>query len=252
MRHLFSPEGEHALEAVMRLRPLLAFDFDGTLAPIVPRRDGARVSKAVSRWIGELSAVSSVAIVTGRSVADVAPRLGFEPQFIVGNHGGEDPAGCLPPGEGSRLDPLRGRLARHAAALSEAGVQVEDKQYSLALHYRLARNRALANARIFEVLGELGPDLRTFAGQFVVNVVPAGAPDKGEAVASLLRASGAAAAVFVGDDLTDETVFARAEYDWLTVRIGREDRACSARFFLDSHSEVATLLQRMLLLLRQP
>ena len=39
MQHLFSPDGEAALAAVLRLRPLMAFDFDGTLAPIVARPD---------------------------------------------------------------------------------------------------------------------------------------------------------------------------------------------------------------------
>src|SRR6476620_2607546 len=49
MRHLFSAEGEAALVATMARRPLLAFDFDGTLAPIVPRPDGRPAS---ARTIG--------------------------------------------------------------------------------------------------------------------------------------------------------------------------------------------------------
>jgi trehalose 6-phosphate phosphatase len=252
VRHLFSPEGEQALEAVMRQRPLLAFDFDGTLAPIVARHDEARVSKAVSRWLEQLSAVSPVAIVTGRSVADVTPRLGFEPRYIIGNHGGEDPADRRSGVSSPALDALRERLAGHAGMLQEAGVQIEDKQYSLALHYRLSRNRALASVRIAEVLGELDPQLKTFGGKCVVNVAPADAPDKGDAVASLVRLAQAGSAVFVGDDVNDESVFLRAGDDWLTVRIGRDAPGSAARFFLDSYSEVATLLQKMLSLLRLP
>ena len=45
MKHLFTPEGEAALQAILALRPLLAFDFDGTLAPIVVRPDGSLVNK---------------------------------------------------------------------------------------------------------------------------------------------------------------------------------------------------------------
>src|SRR5690242_16341081 len=90
MRHLFSTEGEQALEAVMRQRPLLAFDFDGTLAPIVARPDEAHVPLEVSHGLAELAQALPVAVITGRSVADVRPRLGFEPRYVVGNHGAED------------------------------------------------------------------------------------------------------------------------------------------------------------------
>jgi len=54
MRHLFSAEGEAALVATMARRPLLAFDFDGTLAPIVARPDDARVPAAVERHLERL------------------------------------------------------------------------------------------------------------------------------------------------------------------------------------------------------
>lgn len=205
---------------------------------------------AISRGLGQLSEILPVAIVTGRAVADVAPRLGFQPRYIIGNHGGEDPSGGLPRGSAAALNALRDKVNARIETLRAAGVEVEDKRYSLAFHFRLARNRALASACIDRELRELDPQLRRFGGKFVVNVSPADAPDKAEAVTSLLKHSGAQAAVFVGDDLNDETVFAHAGSDWLTVRIGREDRTSRAHYFLDNPSEMATLLQRMLALLR--
>lgn len=250
MRHLFSPEGEQALAAVARLKPLLAFDFDGTLAPIVARPDDARVSIAVSRWLDQLSKLASVAIITGRAVADVTPRLGFEPRYIIGNHGSEDPGGRIAAPDLAALDALRARLSEKSEELRAVGVAIEDKRYSLALHYRLARNQEEASARIADVLDQLGPGLTTFGGKCVVNVAPAGAPDKGDAIVSLVEASAAKAAIFVGDDINDESVFARAHDDWLTVRIGRDYPASLARFFLDSHSEMAILLQKILATLR--
>src|ERR687890_603252 len=75
MEHLFTPRGEAALDAVMRLEPLLAFDFDGTLAPIVDRPDDARVPAEVSRWLAELARRHPIAVITGRSIADVRARL---------------------------------------------------------------------------------------------------------------------------------------------------------------------------------
>ena len=71
----------------------------------------------------------------------------------------------------------------------------------------------------------LPPGLRAFGGKLVMNIVVEGAPDKAAAVASLVERSGARAAIFLGDDVNDEPVFARAEPDWLTVKVGHDDRA---------------------------
>jgi hypothetical protein len=68
MPHLFSPEGEAALAAAMQHGPLIALDFDGTLAPIVATPDMARVPLPVSSRLRKLRDVLHVAILTGRSV----------------------------------------------------------------------------------------------------------------------------------------------------------------------------------------
>jgi trehalose 6-phosphate phosphatase len=251
MRHLFGPEGRRALRAALRARPLLAFDFDGTLAPIVERPDDARVAADVSQRLDRLARLRPVAIITGRSVADVGQRLGFSPQFIVGNHGAEDP-GRAPGVDLSLLDAVRARLSAHAGELRAAGVRVEDKRFSLALHYRLADDAARALASIDSVLAGLDPRLRTFGGKSVVNVVLAGAPDKGDSVASLLARAGCEAAVFVGDDVNDEAVFERALPNWLTVRVGCDEPGSRAGFFLGGHAEVVLLLDAMLSVLGEP
>ncbi|HJV62198.1 MAG TPA: trehalose-phosphatase [Albitalea sp.] len=248
MRHLFSTDGEQALAAVMRQRPLLAFDFDGTLAPIVARPDEARVPQVVSQGLARLAQALPVAVITGRSVADVRPRLGFEPRYVVGNHGAEDLSVGPPSAASQALDALRHRITLRAEQLARSGVAVEDKQYSLALHYRLADDKGAALLCIEELLQGIEPALKRFGGKCVVNVVAAGLPDKGDALASLVRRAGAQAALFVGDDVNDEAVFMRAEPHWLTVRIGRDEPLSRAMFFLDSDAELALMLQRMLAL----
>jgi trehalose 6-phosphate phosphatase len=246
MKHLFSPEGRHALEDVLQHQPLLAFDFDGTLAPIVARPDDARVPVPLARRLAQLAQLRPVAVVTGRRIADVVERLGFVPHYLVGNHGAEDPARPADPHALAAMDHLRRLLDERAPALQAAGVRVEDKGLSVALHYRLAADRAHAQTAIDDALAALDPALERFGGKCVVNVVPAGVPDKGEAVTALQERSGAGAVVFIGDDVNDESVFRLAGEHWLTVRIGRDDPQSSARFFLDSQAEVATLLQDML------
>lgn len=249
MQHLFSPDGEAALSQAMRQRPLLAFDFDGTLAPIVARPGDARLSRAVAARLATLAARLPVAIVTGRSVDDVRGRLGFEPRYIVGNHGAEDAAASVgerPPD--TVLTPVRKMLDAQADVLRAAGVTVEDKGRSLALHYRLSRHREAAVLTIDELLAGLDDKLRVFGGKMVVNVVPREAPDKAEAVHRLVRRCGASCAVFAGDDVNDEPVFAAAAPGWLTVRVGRDEPKSMARFFLDSPAEMAMLLERMVTL----
>lgn len=232
----------------MRLRPLLAFDFDGTLAPIVDRPDDASVPAEVSRCLVELARLHPVAVITGRRVADVRARLAFEPRFVIGNHGAEDASSRLPDDATQALDALRNRLVSAARMLAGAGVIVEDKQYSLAFHYRLAADAALALATIDALLDDLAPALGRFGGKCVVNVVARGVPDKGDALAALVARCGAGAAFFVGDDVNDEAVFRRAVPQWLTIRIGRDDPTSQAMFFLDGASELLLVLRRMLAL----
>lgn len=250
MQHLFSPEGETALARTLQHRPLLAFDFDGTLAPIVARPNDARLSKGVSARLATLATQLPVAIVTGRSIDDVRGRLGFEPRFIVGNHGAEEEGRVAAAGEPSdAFSGLRLRLRERLPALSAAGVTVEDKGHSMALHYRLSRTRERALQLITELLADHDDALRVFGGKLVVNVVPSLAPDKADAVRALVQRSGVRCAIFAGDDVNDEPVFAAAPAGWLTIRVGRDDPRSKAQWFLDSPGEMALLLERMVSLL---
>lgn len=247
MQPLFTPDGEAALAAVLRLRPLMAFDFDGTLAPIVARPDDARVSVAVASRLAALTARLPVAIVTGRSVADVRGRLGFEPKFIVGNHGAEEaPQHATANRLAEPLDGLRALLQAREADLLAAGVAVEDKGLSIALHYRLSRDRPRAQQLIAALLDPPPAGLRLFAGKMVVNAMAADAPDKAHAVHALVARVGATAALFAGDDVNDEPVFVSAPPHWLTLRVGRDDPNSRARFYVDGPQQMALLLERVL------
>ncbi len=246
MKSAFSPEGMAALRAVLQRHPLLAFDFDGTLAPIVARPDDANVSVLTARRLALLSRRYTVAIVTGRSVADVARRLHFKPQYIVGNHGAEDLQDARLPLWREALAGLRSRIASQVDSLAGAGVLFEDKKFSIALHYRQAPDPSRAMQCIAELLDPLEPGLATVGGKCVVNVVVAGAPDKGDAVAALVRRSAAGAAIFVGDDVNDEAVFEKAPAHWMTVRVGREPAHTKAAFQLDSPREVSAWLRTLM------
>jgi len=250
LRPLLGPQGLSALTALVRSAALFAFDFDGTLAPIRPRPDDVHVSATIAMRLEKLARLRPVAIVTGRRIDDVRERLGFVPAWIVGNHGAEDDGD---PEAGARalraLDPLRARLFARGDDLAGAGVVVEDKGQSLALHFRTAPDRAAASALIEDVLAGFTATLHVFGGKLVYNAVAADAPDKAVAVKRLIERAGALAAFFAGDDVNDEPVFAAAQPEWVTVRIGCERRESAARFCIDGPHEMAGVLDRILALM---
>lgn len=245
MKHLFGAEGEAALRAALRSRPLIAFDFDGTLAPIVPTPADARVAAEIAERLARLAARTPLAVISGRRVDDLRERLGFLPRYVLGNHGAEDPSADDPGLHARALDGARAALAAHDLALKTAGVQIEDKGASIALHYRLAADPGEALAQVMKLVGPLAPGVAIIGGKMVVNLMGADAPDKAAALETLVERSGATGAVFVGDDLNDEPVFARREPSWLTIRIGR-DPTSQATYCLEDTAEVAALLDRML------
>lgn len=247
MKRLFTPEGELALRHTMRQRPLLAFDFDGTLAPIVARPADARVPAPVADRLQRLAARLPLAVISGRRVDDLRRRLPFRPWRLVGSHGAEDDGHAQASADNAAaLVPVRQRLAGHLETLTAAGVAVEDKGMSIALHYRLAPDREAAQRAIAHSIAGLPDTVSVYGGKMVVNIVAAQARDKADAVAALVEAAGAHAAVFVGDDVNDEPVFARGEPTWLTVRIGQDDPQSAARWFLDGPADLAIMLDRML------
>jgi trehalose 6-phosphate phosphatase len=253
MAPILGPDGLAAVGGLLRGTPLLAFDFDGTLAPIVARPQSARVPPAVARRLDRLARHLPVAIVTGRSVADVSARLGFEPRFVVGSHGAEDVQSAeMQQARRAALEGVRRQLQVHAATLAEHGVAVEDKGLSLALHYRCARDREAAREAIERLLKPGDPQLRIFGGKMVVNVMAADAPDKADAVRALLARTGADRAFFAGDDVNDEAVFEAAPPDWVTVRVGLDAPLSRARFFLGAATEMPLLLDHMLAELEVP
>ncbi|MFN2375086.1 MAG: trehalose-phosphatase, partial [Candidatus Binatia bacterium] len=125
------------------------------------------------------------------------------------------------------------------------GLDVEKKRFSLAVHYRGAPDRDAARCRIDAAVAALPTPVRTVAGILVVNIVPEGAPHKGDALLELLAVEGAETALYVGDDVTDEDVFRLDPAPNIVgVRVG-ECRASSAKYFLKDQQEMDDLLKTL-------
>jgi trehalose 6-phosphate phosphatase len=243
MRYLLSRQSVGVLSQVAWSRALLAFDFDGTLAPIVPDRTSASMRARTASLFARACALYPCAVISGRSKADVTARLGGAAvKYVIGNHGLEP---------GSELAYFAQETARAVPLVREAladiaGIDVEDKRYSLAIHYRRSRRKKDARAAIHAAVARLPRRMRLIPGKLVVNVVPEGAPNKGNALVELRTKAEADTALYVGDDITDEDVFVLDQPGrLLTVRIGAS-RFSAASYFLRRQHEIDALLAKLL------
>ncbi len=246
MKDLLTADGLQVLHAFALRSPLCLFDFDGTLAPLVPDPDSVALPHAIQLRLHQLQARVPVGIVTGRSLADIGARLEFRPDYLIGNHGLEGV-----PGERRAHAALIDACARWRAWLApqlaaiDPGIRLEDKRYSLSLHYLQARDTAQAEAALSALFARLEPAPRVIPGKYLFSLLPADRGDKGEAVLQLLRFTGAGAALYVGDDVTDEDVFRLAHPDILSVRV-EPSGASAAHWYIADHDAMLPLLDTLL------
>ena len=223
----------------------LFLDFDGTLVELADTPGSIRVSPRLQPMLEQLrqDLDGRLAIVSGRSIADLERHLPTSGIAFSGSHGLE-----LRLADGTRLplsvpiglDDVRGAVDAFAAPIP--GLIVEDKPAGIALHYRLAPDQAervdafmssLAKARGFSVQ----------RGAMVAELRPAGAT-KGDALKAFMTEPGFAGVRpwFVGDDLTDEHAFeAAAALGGAGILVGAA-RETAARYRLDSVGAVADWL----------
>jgi trehalose 6-phosphate phosphatase len=245
MEYLLTDKGKRELEELLKGKSLYAFDFDGTLAKIVREHHAARLSRPIRFWLEALATRASTAIISGRSVEDLRSRVGTAVPHLIGNHGSEGPHTRREDMQQVRetssgwLQLINGRFQDE---LIRSGVVVENKSYSLSFHYRTVDQRDEARALISRIVAELSPPPRIVLGKSVVNVMPPTASHKGTALLEYMRRLDCNTALYVGDDETDEDVFALRDHRILTVRVGKKTGS-SARYFLKRQGEIAEVLR---------
>jgi trehalose 6-phosphate phosphatase len=196
----------------LRQRAIL-LDIDGTILDIAPSPPQVWVPTGLRATLSRLADLTSgaVALVSGRTINDI--DLIFSPLQLaaIGVHGAEIRAS----GDGdiqTRVTPVSKGLKRKLATVAELGpgILVEDKGYSLALHYRLAPEKGpgvlAAVAKICATVPTEAVEI--LPGKLVVEVKPAGI-NKGDAVCALMQHPPFAGRrpIFIGDDMTDVPVF---------------------------------------------
>jgi len=233
-------------------RTAILLDIDGTLLDLMPTPREVWVPPGLSKALNGLLEKTSgaMALVSGRSLNDI--DLIFAPdQFpAVGGHGAEMRLSSDSGAVATHAPPLDMELKRRLATIAKLspGILLEDKGYSLALHYRLAPR---AEKAIYEAVSLIRADLpnatiEVLPGKCVCEIKHSGFT-KASGVRELMTREPfrGRRPLFIGDDVTDETVFAiMPDFDGLAFSVGRRAQGVDGHF--DAPSDVREFLARLL------
>jgi trehalose 6-phosphate phosphatase len=244
---LFSSASLKILESLSFTDVLYAFDFDGTLAPIVEDPDDAYMESSTYELISKLSARVPVAVISGRSLADLRIRVPKSTRYLIGNHGLEGIPGCIGTDEVTKvcLDWKASLREGLEAKIQDPGVILEDKGFSLAIHYRRSRKKNAARTQIMELIEKLETAPRIIPGKLVFNLIPKGGPHKGIALSKVMADSDTRFGFYIGDDYTDEDVFSMSDLRLMTVCVGNRHDS-QAQYYISRQGEVNRILRYIL------
>ncbi len=230
----------------------ILLDIDGTLLDLAPTPREVWVPPGLAKTLGRLMERTSgaLALVSGRSLNDI--DLIFAPdQFpAIGGHGAEMRLSTDREAVAAHAPPMDKELKRRLAAIAKLspGILLEDKGYSLALHYRLAPH---AEKAIYEAVSLIRADLpnapiEVLPGKSVCEIKHSGF-NKASGVQELMTHEPfkGRRPLFIGDDVTDETVFAiMPDLKGLAFSVGRRAHGVAGHF--DEPSDVRAFLARLI------
>jgi trehalose 6-phosphate phosphatase len=233
-------------------RTAVLLDIDGTLLDLMPTPREVWVPPGLANTLNGLyqRTGGALALVSGRSLNDI--DLIFAPdQFpAIGGHGAEMRIEADAEAVAAHAPPLEKELKRRLAAIAKLspGILLEDKGYSLALHYRLAPH---AEKAIYEAVSLIRADLpdapiEVLPGKQVCEIKQAGFT-KASGVRELMTHAPfkGRRPFFIGDDVTDESVFAiMPDLDGLAFSVGRRAKGVAGHF--DAPSDVREFLAHLL------
>jgi len=227
-------------------------DIDGTLLDLAPTPREVWVPPGLAKTLNRLLARTNgaLALVSGRSLNDI--DLIFAPELFpaVGGHGAEMRVSSDSEAVATHAPPMDKELKRRLAAIARLspGILLEDKGYSLALHYRLAPH---AEKAIYAAVSLIRADLpnapiEVLPGKCVCEIKHSGFT-KATGVRELMTHEPfkGRRPLFIGDDVTDESVFGiMPDFDGLAFSVGRRAKGVAGHF--DAPSDVREFLAHLL------
>jgi trehalose 6-phosphate phosphatase len=246
MKDLLQPRYRAAIERLVtpagRGPVLLAFDYDGVLAPVIRDPRGASLPPRTRSLLRALAQRFPVAVVSGRSFPKLHRVVGGVVPHLVGNHG-EEFLHATPVAASVRRDVRRWERQLMIAVAGIPGVTLEHKGSTFAVHYARSPVVPHAEKEVHRAARAL-LGVRLVPGKNLVNVLPDHFPNKGDAVLRLVERLGCRRALFLGDDITDEDVFALPPRLVFGVHVGPGPSRAAWR--LDGRAEVDLFLERLL------
>jgi trehalose 6-phosphate phosphatase len=227
----------HALPPPLEQTAFL-LDIDGTLLDLAPTPREVWVPPDLANTLSRLLMRTSgaLALVSGRSLNDIDLIFAPEQFPAVGGHGAEMRLSTDSEAVATHAPPMDKELKRRLAAIAKLspGILLEDKGYSLALHYRLAPH---AEKAIYEAVSLIRADLpsaqiEVLPGKCVCEIKHSGF-NKASGVVELMTHEPfrGRRPIFIGDDVTDESVFAiMADFGGLAFSVGRRAHGVAGHF----------------------
>jgi trehalose 6-phosphate phosphatase len=229
----------------------LLLDIDGTLVDLAPTPREVWVPPGLAKTLNSLleRTAGALALVSGRSLNDIDLIFAPEQFPAVGGHGAEMRISTESEAVATHAPPMDKELKRRLAAIAKLspGILLEDKGYSLALHYRLAPH---AEKAIYEAVSLIRADLpnapiEVLPGKCVCEIKHSGF-NKASGVLELMTHEPfkGRRPIFIGDDVTDESVFAiMPDLGGFAFSVGRRAKGVAGHF--DEPSDVREWLARL-------
>jgi trehalose 6-phosphate phosphatase len=234
----------------------ILLDVDGTILDLAPTPQSVWVPPDLAEALVRLwqSTGGALAFVSGRQLNDL-DRI-FSPLQLpaIGGHGAEMRVAAGKTPQQPRIAPLDSELKRKFASIAEIapGIVIEDKGYSLALHYRLAPEKGAVVRKSAELIyaNLPGNGIELLPGKSMIEIKQVGF-DKASAVRELMTYApfSGRRPVFIGDDVTDQSVFAAMpEFGGIAISVGERlptvdycfERPADVRRWLEKLSQTST------------
>lgn len=243
---------EDILDITRKFSTILCLDYDGTLTPIVDNPEDAVLTDDMRGVVKKLAGKLPVAIVSGRGLDFIKKQVQLDEVYYAGSHGFEisGPEGFHHEKEEARnvlglLDDTEKKLQQLLEDVQ--GLRIERKKYGIAVHYRQVQEDKVPYVK--EKIDQLLDDeqrLKEGRGKMVIDLKPNIEWDKGRAVDfisdHLTSGKRESAALYIGDDITDEDAFHAIE-NGAGILVGSHDEQSAADYRLEDVDEVKRFLE---------
>ena len=236
-------------------KPVFFLDYDGTLTPIVQRPELAVISQEMKDALQSLAQKYTTTIVSGRMREDIEKLVGIKGLVYAGSHGFDisGPGISMIEPRAKEAIPLISEITKQLSkGLSDIpGILVEEKKFSVAVHYRLVDEQHLSKIKnsVNKIIQD-NQSLRIMSGKKVFEILPKIDWDKGRAIRWVMQAMKISwtdtSVVYIGDDTTDEDAFRIVRTRGTGILVADQPKESTADFQLFSTEEVKKLFEEII------